>query len=98
MATLAENESCCSEWANQLTSVGPHYYSGVVDDAEGLLELYSRSTMCTFSTRTSVGTKYNKADENQFQPVNSEKKVSGIVTILHKHQKYNKKISLHFFL
>ena len=97
MATLAENESCCPEWANQLTSVGPHYFGGVVDDAEGLLELHSRSTMCTFGTRTSVGTKYNKADENQFQSVNSETKVSGIVTVLHKHHIYNKMISLHLF-
>ena len=82
MATLAENESCCPEWANQLTSVGPHYYGGVVDDAEGLVELHSRSTMCTFGTRTSVGTNYStcKTDENQTQSVNSETKVSRITS------------------
>ena len=71
-----------------------------------------RSTMCTFGTRTSVGTNYNKTDENQSQSVNSEAKVSGVVTLIHKrhkyicnkiisvvhkHHKYNKIISLHSF-
>ena len=54
----------------------------------------ARSTMCTFGARTSFGTNYNKTDENQSQSVKSKAKVSGIVTVLHKHHKYNKIISV----
>ena len=74
---MTENDSCCPEWANQLKPVGLHYFGGLVQDAESLLELHSRSTMCTFGTRTSV-TKLSRpmSDENQPLIAESVSKVS----------------------
>ena len=40
-------------WASDLLSVGKHYFAGVVDDAEEVLEKHKLSTQCTFGTRTS---------------------------------------------
>ncbi len=42
------------DWAKDLNPHGQHYYGSIVDDAETLLELHSRSTLCTFGTHTSV--------------------------------------------
>ena len=41
-------------WAKQLKRVGKHYFSGLVDNADKLLEFHKRSTLCMFGTRTSV--------------------------------------------
>ena len=46
--------SCCPGWASKLRPMGLHYYGGVVDDAGNLLEIHSRSTMCTLGIRTPV--------------------------------------------
>ena len=41
-------------WAKQLKRVGKHYFSGLVENIDQLLELHKRSTLCSFGTRTSV--------------------------------------------
>ena len=43
-------------WASTLCPVGLHYYSGVVDDAEELLERHKVATRSSFGTRTSTKT------------------------------------------
>jgi len=42
------------DWAKDLKLVGLHYYGGTVDDADSLLEVHKRNTLCTFGTRNSV--------------------------------------------
>ena len=37
-------------WASDLLSVGIHYFAGVVDDAEEVLEKHKLSTQCTLQT------------------------------------------------
>ena len=38
------------QWASDLLSVGIHYFAGVVDDAEEVLEKHKLSTQCTLQT------------------------------------------------
>ena len=59
------------EWTKSLKLAGKNYYFGVVDDVEDILEQHKRTTLCTFSTRTSV----KCAKENQ-PPGSSFSKVS----------------------
>ena len=41
-------------WATNLHPVGLHYYAGVVDDAEKLLESHKLATQSSFGTRSST--------------------------------------------
>ncbi len=70
-SVMANSDSCCPDWAQQLKSIGQHYYGGVVDDAESLLELHSRSTLSTFGTRTSVSklSKQVQVDDENRSPI-----------------------------
>ena len=49
MANLSKPESK-PLWASDLLSVGIHYFAGVVDDAEEVLEKHKLSTQCTLQT------------------------------------------------
>lgn len=65
-----QDSDSCHDWAITLKPVGLNYFGGIVDDASYLLELHSRSTMCTFGTRTSTNCKNRQLAEpsNENQP------------------------------
>ena len=75
-----KQDSCCLNWASTLKPVGVHYYGSVLNDAESLLELHSRSTMCNFGTSTSTSKPLAKvsesSDENQPPTAKQASKVS----------------------
>ena len=49
-------------WASNLCSVGLHYYAGIVDNAEELMEEHNMATQSSFGTRTSTKKQvFNKA-------------------------------------
>ncbi len=78
---MANSDSCFPDWAKKFKPIGQHYYGGVVDDAESLLELHSRSTVSTFGTRTSVSkvskqVQVDTVGENKAPIVTSITKVS----------------------
>ena len=57
-------------WASELHPVGLHYYAGVVESAENLLEKHKVATQCSFGTRSSTSTKeaQNCDKENDPEP------------------------------
>ena len=55
-------------WATNLHPVGLHYYAGVVDNAEELLESHKVATQSSFGTRTST----KKATSHVPGPANKE--------------------------
>ena len=83
MTELPRADYCCPSWASTLKPVGVHYYGGVVDDAESLLELHTRCTMCTFGTRTSTSKPLPKVSEpsDENQPPSTAKQASKVSNI-----------------
>ena len=45
---------CKPSWASNLHPVGLHYYAGIVDNAEELMEEHKVATQSSFGTRTST--------------------------------------------
>ena len=46
--------TCKPAWASNLKPVGLHYYGGIVDDGEAILEKHKIATQSCFGTRTSA--------------------------------------------
>ena len=49
-------------WASDLSTVGIHYYAGIVENAEEVLEKHKLPTHSTFGTRSSVHSQMQKSD------------------------------------
>ena len=63
-----------------LKPLGAHYYGGVVDDLDDILEVHRRETLSTFGTRTSVKNIIIRNDEN-VPPAGKSEKVCCIAII-----------------
>ena len=49
-------------WASNLSKVGLHYYAGIVENAEKVLEKHKLATHSTFGTRSSVHSQMQNGD------------------------------------
>ena len=49
-------------WASNLSKVGLHYYAGIAENAEEVLEKHKLATHSTFGTRSSVCSQMQKSD------------------------------------
>ena len=49
-----QDEQLRPSWADHLSPVGLHYYAGVVENAEDLIERHKVATQCSFGTRSST--------------------------------------------
>ena len=51
---LVMAEQSKPSWADHLSPIGLHYYAGVVENVEELMERHKVATQCSFGTRSST--------------------------------------------
>ena len=74
-------------WASNLHPVGLHYYAGIVDNAEELMEEHKVETQSSFGTRGSTkkegfqcSTSFNKENDNPNETVTSKVRLTFIIS------------------
>ena len=74
--------SCKPAWAADLKPVGLHYYGGVVDDDEQILEKHKIATQSCFGTRTSSkkSASHKATGKENVEPSNSKENYKVIYT------------------
>ena len=66
MASLAD-------WKADLRPVGLHYYGGIVEDADQVLERHKIATQACFGTQSSVKKTIVRSDKENEDPTSSQK-------------------------
>lgn len=64
--------TCKPAWARDLKPVGLHYYGGVVNDGEEILEKHKIATQSCFGTRTSTKKSTGATGKENVEPSNSK--------------------------
>ena len=62
-----------TDWKADLRPVGLHYYGGIVEDAEQVLEKHKIATQTCFGTRSSVKKVVVRSDKENQDPSPSQK-------------------------